>query len=96
MGRGVPGCVFGATRLYSEFLAVGYRLGQQGARPARDDRVRMPLSKDTKETRFLFGIFHRSIVRLGNLRANPKSIPTLMRLCKQLRESLKKPILNAS
>ena len=33
---------------------------------------------------------------IPNLRANPKSIPTLLRLCKQLRKSLNEPILNAS
>jgi len=33
---------------------------------------------------------------IRNLRANPKSIPTLLRLCKRLRKSVDKPILNAS
>lgn len=33
---------------------------------------------------------------IPKLRANPKSIPTLLRLCRKLGKSLNKPILNAS
>jgi hypothetical protein len=33
---------------------------------------------------------------IPRLRTNPKSVPTLMRLCRQLRKSLRKPIQNAS
>lgn len=49
-----------------------------------------------KERKFTYLDLSMSWKGIPKLRANPKSIPTLIRLCKQLQKSLKKPIPNAS
>lgn len=49
-----------------------------------------------KARRFAYLDLSMSWEGIPKLRTNPRSIPTLIRLCKQLRKSLRKPILNAS
>ena len=60
------------------------------------DRIINLVGPYYKARKFAYLDLSMSWEGIPNLRATPESLPTLMRLCKQLRKSLKKPILDAS